>query len=47
MNRDADYVQVLGWDNNPQRGSEALARHLQSALSSLRRSNGREPPSDG
>ncbi len=27
MNRDPDYVQVLGWDTNPQRGSEALARY--------------------
>ncbi len=27
MNRDPDYVQVLGWDSNPQRGSEALARY--------------------
>ncbi len=27
MNRDGDYVQVLGWDNNRQRGSDAVAKY--------------------
>jgi hypothetical protein len=27
MNRDADYVQVQGFDDNPQRGSDAVARY--------------------
>ena len=27
MNRDPDYIQVLGWDDNPQRGTVALAKY--------------------
>jgi hypothetical protein len=27
MNRDPDYIQVLGWDDNPQRGTAALAKY--------------------
>lgn len=27
MNRDGDYMQVLGWDTNPQRGSDAIAKY--------------------